>query len=146
MLGFPGVESVPAERAFRDVGFDSVTAVQLRNRLNRVTGLSSPATLVFDHPTPLALARYLRGEILPESVRAEMSVFEELDRLEQAVTGREHEAIARTKIRIRLQSLLASLDGTGSPVPAGTGPDLGLDSLGAASDDELLRFIDTQLR
>ncbi|MEX5636212.1 hypothetical protein [Parafrankia sp. FMc2] len=45
-----------------------------------------------------------------------------------------------------MQSLLASLDGSGSPAPARTSPDLDPDSLTTASDDELLRFIDTQLR
>ncbi|MEX5636206.1 type I polyketide synthase [Parafrankia sp. FMc2] len=145
VLGFPDSESIPADRAFRDTGFDSVTAVQLRNRLNRATGLSSPVTLVFDHPTPRALALHLRREMLPDSTRAETSVLDDLDHLERAMTGHEHDAITRTKIRIRLQSLLSGLDGAGPAVPAGTGPELPA-AFTAASDDELLRFIDTQLR
>ncbi|MEU2065268.1 beta-ketoacyl synthase N-terminal-like domain-containing protein, partial [Streptomyces sp. NPDC013455] len=62
VLGHAGPENVKAEKAFKDAGFDSLTAVQLRNRLREATRLSLPATLVYDYPTPLALARFLRDE------------------------------------------------------------------------------------
>nr|WP_018639362.1 type I polyketide synthase [Parafrankia elaeagni] len=141
VLGHPETEQIPVGLAFREIGFDSVTAVELRNRLSAATGLRCAATLVFDHPTPMELARFLRREMAP-GANATTSLLDELDRLEPAFTESGLDHIGRTRVRIRLQAILSKLeDGATAP------PALALDTpLDAADDDELLSFIDAQLR
>ncbi|WP_235783782.1 type I polyketide synthase [Amycolatopsis orientalis] len=70
VLGHADAERIEAKKAFRELGFDSVTAVELRNRLNVITGLRLPATLIFDFPSPAALVAHLRKEVLGEAESA----------------------------------------------------------------------------
>jgi acyl carrier protein len=70
VLGRPSPKDIDPEAEFQDLGFDSLTAVELRNRLKTATGLTLPPTLIFDHPTPTAVADYV-GQQIPESHRPE---------------------------------------------------------------------------
>ncbi|MBU3870283.1 SDR family NAD(P)-dependent oxidoreductase, partial [Streptomyces sp. 4503] len=137
VLGYPGPETVDPARSFSEVGFDSLTAVELRNRLNATTGVRLPATLVFDYPTPNALVEYLRGEILPDDATAVTSLLAELDGLEKSLSGATPDDEGRSRITARLQALLAQWnDDRGPEDGAGVA-----EELESATDDDLFDFI-----
>ncbi|MFJ3584288.1 SDR family NAD(P)-dependent oxidoreductase, partial [Streptomyces sp. NPDC090127] len=139
VLGHSGPEDVPAGKALKDLGLDSMSAVTLRNRLGAATGLRLPATLVFDHPTPAAVAAVLRAELAPEEPGTDIE--QEIDRLEALMDGVSADRGARDRIGIRLQSLLARLADRDAEAP-GAGVAERLDS---ASDDDIFAFIDSEL-
>ncbi|MGC1852006.1 MAG: AMP-binding protein [Solirubrobacterales bacterium] len=137
-LGHRAAKSIDPDRSFKNSGFDSRLAVELRDRLGRATGLRLPESLVFDHPTPRALADHLASRIGGgDTGRSPVEV--ELDRVARFLAsldeGERISAIAR------LRSLLEEMSSPSDIRDPHLERDLDLDS---ASDEEVMELIDAE--
>ncbi|QQM47194.1 SDR family NAD(P)-dependent oxidoreductase [Streptomyces liliifuscus] len=143
VLGYAGPEAIEPERGFQELGVDSLGAVQIRNRLGAATGLRPPTTLVFDYPTPAAVAGYFKEHLSIPDEDATADLMREIGRLEAAVAAATVSAgdSGLAPAADRLRALAAKL------VEVGAGrPDQEDEAdLEAVTADELFDILDGEL-
>ncbi|MGW5518557.1 acyl carrier protein [Nocardia africana] len=139
VLGHTDNDAIDARSGFADLGFDSLSAVQFRNALAAATGSTLSAGLVFDHPTPVALAEFLRTTLIgePDPDDRDRAVDEALNRLEALLAAADDGARVGAHIRERILRITATRD-----APAGPPADA---DIAAMSGAELLSIIDHEL-
>ncbi|WP_262706060.1 MULTISPECIES: type I polyketide synthase, partial [Streptomyces] len=141
-LGHSDPGRIQTERGFLELGFDSLTAIELRNRLTAVTGLRLATTLIFDHPNPAALAVHLHAELAPGDADPLAPMLGEIDRLESALLSVAQDGTAHEALLKRLQSTLSKL---GALHGGGTEEGQTAGRIKDATADEIFQFIDQDL-
>ncbi|HYQ67784.1 SDR family NAD(P)-dependent oxidoreductase [Actinophytocola sp.] len=140
VLAHGGQETIPAEQAFKQLGFDSLTAVELRNRLNTATGLKLPATLTFDYPTPQALVDHLLSELGGSQSRLRLrTLVEAIAKLETTLDQLAPTDTGETDVAATLQRLLTKWRDRTTAEPAAE------DDLDSITADDLFDLLDDEL-
>ncbi|MFD3924430.1 SDR family NAD(P)-dependent oxidoreductase, partial [Streptomyces sp. NPDC058595] len=137
VLGHGSADLVEGDKAFREVGLDSLGSIKLRNAVNAATGLNVSATLLYDYPTPLALSQYLLTEITEEDTVTEATLLAELERLDGALRSLALADSGRRRVAGRLQVLLSKW----GDEPDRTDEDSSHQDLDAVTAEELFDLI-----
>ncbi|WP_371244705.1 acyl carrier protein, partial [Streptomyces pimonensis] len=136
VLALPGPEAVDERRAFTELGFDSLTAIDLRNRLNTATGLRLPATLIFDYPTPLDMVGHLTQALVVDEPGGVAPLLAELSRIEASLAAIEPGDDEDDRVGTRLAALLALWRDSRADATTRT-----TENLDDATDDEVFEML-----
>ncbi len=141
VLGLPNPADIDSGRAFQGLGFDSLTAVELRNRLKNATGLTLSPTLIFDYPTPVVLAEHLGSQLVDtDGQSGAMARFDDITRELAALLSRsDWTPEDKALLDARIQNLL------GTFAADQPGPGILDDDLQAATESELFAILDEEL-
>ncbi len=147
VLGHPDTTAIGPETAFKKLGIDSLTALELRNKLAAATGLKLPATLVFDHPNPNALVRFLGERLAPAAATAPPSpaahLVKEIEGLGALLEDAFRELADDDKDTV--SALLGALQGRVRSMATAGAPAGIVDQISSASAGELLSLLDKEL-
>ncbi|WP_218024539.1 SDR family NAD(P)-dependent oxidoreductase, partial [Nocardia lijiangensis] len=133
-LGHEHAAEISGDRSFKDLGMDSLTAVDIRNRLTRMSGIKLPATLVFDYPNAESITNYL-GELLADGGDSQKSILETIDSLRSSLPAYLTDDSIRSEIVSRLSRMLDLCNVSSSSE---------IVDLDAASDDELFALVENK--
>ena len=140
LLDDPADPAVVGAVTFAELGFDSATAVELRNRLADITGLPLPVTLIFDLPTPAALAEYLDRQLAPQ-MTSSARLLEDQAELDRTLATVDSDDARYPEIGARLQTLYLRWAARSNGSPTGAAEH----DISRATVDEIFTYIDKEL-